>query len=198
MLAAVVCAVLSGARGYSAISQWLHAQEPVFWHALGFWRKPPKLGAFRKLLIRLCPIQFEAAIRQWVATHAGRSEAELEAVAIDGKSLCGTLQPHARAVHLISLFDQASGCVLSQQQVDPSTNEAKAALELLKTIVLGGRVVTGDAMYCQREVCQQILDEGGHYLIAVKDNQPELKEAVAADLTAAFSPGSRSAAAIAP
>jgi hypothetical protein len=50
---------------------------------------------------------------------------------------------------------------------------------LLDQVPLVGRVVTGDALYCQRSVCQQILDDGGDYLIGVKENQPELFEEIA-------------------
>ena len=120
-----------------------------------------------------------------------------EAVAMDGKTLCQTLQPHERAVHLLSLLDQRTGCTLSQSRVDAKTNEHKAALELLKSLVLEGRVITGDAMFCQREVCQQIRDRGGHYFFVVKDNQPALRESIAAEYRAAFSPCDRTAAPIA-
>jgi predicted transposase YbfD/YdcC len=98
---------------------------------------------------------------------------------------------------LLALLDQQTGCVLSQSRVDAKTNEHKGALELLKTIVLQGRVITGDAMFCQREVCEEIRDRGGHYFFVVKDNQPTLKESIAADFQAAFSPcdGTRSAVA---
>ena len=72
--------------------------------------------------------------------------------------------------------------------VDAKTNEHKAALPLLRSLILTGRVVTGDAMLCQREVCREIRDRGGHYFFAVKENQPSLQEAVAAEFRAAFSP----------
>jgi hypothetical protein len=116
-------------------------------------------------------------------------EQTLAAVALDGKTLRGSLDGLERAVHLLSLLDQATGCVLSQTRVESTTNEAKTALELLETLVLAGRVVTADAMFCQREVCRHIRDRGGHYFVVVKDNQPELKASVAAEFRAAFSPG---------
>ncbi len=189
MLASIVCALLQGARGYSAISQWVHDQEVELWHALGFTRRPPRLGAFRKLLMALSPVHFERALADWVRSCLGTSGTDqLEAVALDGKTLCGTLQPHQRAVHLLSLLDQRTGCVLSQSRVDGKTNEHKEALQILKTLVLQGRVITGDAMFCQREVCQEIRDRGGHYFFVVKDNQPTLKAAIAAEFKAAFSP----------
>jgi len=198
MLASVVCAMLQGARGYAAIAEWLHLQEVELWHALGFTRNPPCQGAFRKLLMALSATHFERVLADWVTHCLGVStEDSLEAVALDGKTLCGTLQPHERAVHLLALLDQRTGCVLSQSRVDAKTNEHKGALELLKTLVLEGRVITGDAMFCQRDLCQEIRDRGGHYFFVVKDNQPTLKESIAAEFKAAFSPYERTAASVA-
>lgn len=195
MLATVVCAVLQGARGYWAVYQWIHCQEARLWHALGYFRRPPSANTFRSLLMAIPPGEFEGAVQHWVAHHvAAPGEDMLEAVAIDGKTLCGSLERHARAIHLLSVMDHRTGCTLSQTRVDGKTNEAKAALELLLGLVLKGRVVTGDAMFCQREICEQILQQGGDYLFVVKDNQPALKEAIAAEFRAAFSPGERGAA----
>jgi hypothetical protein len=199
MLAAVVCGILSGHRGYTAIAQWLRAQEPRFWHKLGFTRKPPCPNTFRDLLLVLHPELLESALRKWMASILDRplAENELEAVSLDGKTLCGTqalcdtLAAHERSVHLLSLLDQRLGCVLSQQAVESKTNEHKAALALLQTLVLKGRLVTGDAMFCQRDLCRQIVDSGGDYLFVVKDNQPELKAAIEAEFRPAFSPGDR-------
>lgn len=192
MLAAVVCAVLSGARGYRAIAQWVHLRDVSTWHWLGFTRKPPTRNCFRDLLTAISAEAFESVLRGWAAESLEFSPSAdlLQAVCLDGKSLCGTLQPHARAVHLLSILDQGTGCVLSQGRVDESTNESKAALELLKTLVLTGRVVVADAMFCQRELCQSVLNEGGHYLLVVKENQPTLLRDVQAAFAseAAFSP----------
>ena len=198
MLSAVVSGILTGKRGYTAIAQWLKAQEPRFWHKLGFTRKPPCPNTFRDLLMALPPEHLETALRKWIAGVLGQPPAgELQAVSLDGKTLCGTLAAHERSVHLLSLLDQQTGCVLSQQAVDSKTNEHKAALEILQTLVLKGRLVTGDAMFCQRDYCQQVIDSGGDYLVVVKDNQPALKEAIEAEFRPAFSPGGRETAAAA-
>jgi hypothetical protein len=195
MLASVVCAILQGARGYSAITQWVHSQDVELWHALGYTRRPPRLGAFRSLLMALSPTHFERVLADWAKYCLGvSSEESLEAVAIDGKTLCGTLQSHERAVHLLALLDQRTGCVLSQSRVDVKTNEHKGAFELLERLVLEGRVITGDAMFCQRDLCQEIRDRGGHYFFVVKENQPTLKESIAAEFQAAFSPDQRATA----
>ena len=60
----------------------------------------------------------------------------------------------------------------------------KAALDLLKQLVLTGRVITADALHCQQETCQLITDSGGHYVIPVKDNQPMLRAAISCEFTA--------------
>ena len=175
MLAATVCAMLCGARGYTAIVQWLHLQPVDIWHQLGFTRTPPKKTCFEKLFAVLPAESLEQALSKWIEQGLQLSvEEELQAVALDGKTLCGTLTPYQRAVHLLAALDQKTGCVLSQRAVDQKTNEHKEALRLLKSMVLKGRVITGDAMFCQREVCEQILRDDGHYFFVVKENQPTL------------------------
>jgi hypothetical protein len=190
MLAAITCAMLCGAKGCSAIEQWIHSQPVSVWHLLGFTRKPPTINCFRDLLIALSPEAFEAILQRWIteALATQPAEASLQATALDGKSLCGAVQQHARAVHLLSAFDHQTGCVLSQLKVDGKTNEAKASLELLRNLVLKGRLITADAMFCQKEICQTIVDSGGHYLIVVKDNQPTLRKAIEAEFQPGFSP----------
>ena len=190
MLAAVVCGLLCGARGYAPIAQWLHAQPVEVWHLLGFYRRPPKQGAFRKLLMRMAPEALEETVTRWMQAvlPAWLPENVPQAVAVDGKTLCGTLQPHQRTVHLLAAFDHQTGCVLSQRPVDGKTNEAKTVLELIRALVLKGRVITGDAMFCQRDVCQAIVDSGGDYFLVVKENQPTLRSDIAADFEPAFSP----------
>ncbi len=96
---------------------------------------------------------------------------------------------------MLSAFASGLSAVIGDIVVDPSQNEITAALAFLKDLPLEGAVITGDAMFCQREICQVIDDGKGDYLFAVKDNQPELKASIAESF-GAFSPGraSRSAA----
>jgi hypothetical protein len=143
--------------------------------------------------MKLDPETLEAALAAWISEALGLelSPDQLQAVSIDGKTLCGTLRPFARAVQLLAAVEHQTGCVLRQCRVDEQTNEFGAALQMLRTLVLEGRVVVGDAIYCQRELCQQVLDSGGHYFVAVKDNQATLQREIALELSVpdrAFSP----------
>ena len=193
ILTAVICAVLSGANGYKPIAQWLHTQTVDFWHFLGFTRTPIKYGALRNLLMEISPEAFEAALAEWLREiHGGDPPPEsLQGMSIDGKVLRGTLALDQRALMLISAYDHKTASVLRQQAVPADTNEQKAALELLKKLVLTGRVVTADAAHCQQETCQQIVDSGGHYVFTAKDNQPTLVAIISSEFAASdavFSP----------
>lgn len=193
MLTAVICAILCGHRGFTGITEWLHDQSVETWHALGFTRRPPLLDCFRDLLMKLDPQILQQVLSSWIEDGLKLSldPQDLQAVSVDGKTLCGSLRDHLPAIHLLAVVDHKTGYVLSQSAVDSKTNEHKAALELLKGMVLEGRVVTGDAMFCQRDLCQQIVDSGGDYLFQVKENQPNLLRDIEHEFAAseaAFSP----------
>lgn len=180
MLAAVVCGVLSGLSQVKELVEWLHAQRPGFWHLLGFHRIPPKDTCFRDLLAQIDPAAFEQALQRFLdEVQAAQpsvppsSPSDLEATCVDGKTLRGSMKLHEKAIHMLNAWDVRTGRVFRQQPVE-GTNEAKAAVEMLADFVLKGKLVIGDAMFCQRDVCQQVLDSGGDYLVAVKDNQPQL------------------------
>jgi predicted transposase YbfD/YdcC len=106
----------------------------------------------------------------------GRGE---DAIAIDGKILRGSQKQGAPGVHLLSAFAHRMGLTLAQESVDDKTNEPPVALELLRYLVLEGRIVTMDALLTQRQIAQQIVDAGGDYVMVVKENQPQLLEDIA-------------------
>ena len=170
MLAAVVCGLLTGARGCTAIAQFIHDQDESFWHLLGFTRRPPTSNCFRDILLGLPPKALEDALRHWADTFLAAVPGEVRAVALDGKTLCNTLQPHGQSIHLLSMLDHASGGVIAQVRMPSDTNEHRSAMRLLRSVMLEGRLVTGDAMFCHRNVCKHITDSGGDYLITLKNN----------------------------
>jgi hypothetical protein len=191
MLATVVCAMLCGHAGFSGIAQWIHAFDSTLWHRLGYRRTPPTENCFRDLLNALDPQHLEAALWKWVQSlGVERDDAQLQPLIVDGKKLRGAISRHQGMWHVLTALDYQTGHVLRQIPVPTTTNEAKAVLELIDQLVLKGKVVVGDAMFCQRDICERILGQGGDYLVIVKDNQPALKrELVNAFATPAnFSP----------
>ena len=103
-------------------------------------------------------------------------------IAINGKRLRGSATAQAPGLHLLAALSQAVGGVVGQLRVEPGSNEITAALALLKTLPLAGSIVTGDAIFTQKETCRVIVDGGGSYVFTVKENQPTLR----ADIALAF------------
>lgn len=188
LLAAACAAILCGARSFAAIAQWARSQDIALMHRLGFTRTPPTQGAYRYLFLRLHAPSLEAALQRWIAPLVRPQANQLRPTAMDGKTARGSHSPLRAAVHLLSLLDGPTGGVLRQVAVDAKTNEHKAALELLEGLVLEGRLLTADAMFCHRDVAQKIVEQGGHYFFTVKDNQETLRRDIQAAFEPAFSP----------
>jgi hypothetical protein len=118
---------------------------------------------------------FESAIRRWLSEQ---QEHGWTAVSIDGKTLRGTQGHEIAGVHLLAAYAHGVKLVLDQIPVGAHTNEHKAALELLNLIPIKGKVVLGDAMFCQRDLSRKISRKGGDWIWPVKANQPELRAAL--------------------
>lgn len=192
-LTAVICAILQNCRGYEAIAQWLAEQPLDFLWTLGFTRRPPTETGVRRLLSRIDVTAFEAALTRWITDvlEEPAATAELVPTAIDGKALRGTWDRFDRAVLLLAVVDAKTKCVLHQRRVPPDTNEHQIALDVLKDLVLTGRVITADAAFCHQDVCETIIDSGGHYVLPVKENQPTLLNTISLEFAATnavFSP----------
>jgi predicted transposase YbfD/YdcC len=99
-----------------------------------------------------------------------------EVVAVDGKTARRSFdhQGGRRPLHMVSAWGVGQQLVLGQQKVGDQSNEIEAVPELLALLALEGRIVTADAMHCQRATAQTILDRGGDYVLALKGNQPAL------------------------
>jgi DDE_Tnp_1-associated/Transposase DDE domain len=195
VLGLAVVAMLTGCKTYQAIAQFGRDKGFALAHALGFRRgKTPTKSTYSVLFRQLDVVAFEAALGRWVAARL--SAAQTSVLALDGKTLRGSRDGALPGQHLVAAYAPAAKAVLAQVRVDAKTNEHKAALELLGILSVRGRIVTGDALFCQRDLCRAIIDSGGDYVFTVKDNQPSLAADIAAGL--AFEEQSRRTAAIFP
>jgi DDE_Tnp_1-associated/Transposase DDE domain len=182
ILALAVLAMLTGARSYTAIAQFGRDKGFPLAAALGFRRgKTPAKSTLSVLFRALDVTAFEAALSRWVASRLP-DQPELH-VCLDGKTARGSRDGDAPGHHLVAAYAPAAQAVLAQLRVDAKTNEHKAALQLLGILPGKGRIFSGDAMFCQRDVCQEVIDGGDDYVFIVKDNQPSLAVDIAAGLS---------------
>ena len=169
--------MLSGARSLYAIHQWGRQQDAATVQAMGFTRpRTPAVGSLHTVFRRLDAAAFETALAGW--SRAGLPEGS--AIAVDGKALRGIHGQELPGVRLVAGYAHESSLVVGQKgggagtggtDNGPATDRGTAAG--------GGYVITGDALYCPRDYCQQLLDAGGDYLVIVKKNQRELYDAIA-------------------
>jgi hypothetical protein len=160
ILALTSVAMLSGARSLYAIAQFGRDRGKEFARALGFTRDvPPCCATLHYLFRALDRRAFERAVRRWTDQQVGHKG--WRAVSLDGKTLRGTQGHELPGVHLLAAYAHEAKLVLDQVPVDAKTNEHKAALELLDVIPLDGKLVTGDAMFCQRDLSRKIRAKKG-------------------------------------
>jgi hypothetical protein len=195
ILGLAVLAMLSGAKSYQAIAQFGRDKGFALAHVLGFRRgKTPTKST---VLFRVLDVQaFEHALARWIAARL--SEGTEQAISLDGKTARGSRDGDVPGHHLVAAYCAEAQAVLAQIQVDAKTNEHKAALQLLGIVPVKDAIITGDALFCQRDLCAQIIAAGGDYVFTVKDNQPSLATDIEAGLSyqeqilrqaTAFSPG---------
>lgn len=182
ILSLAVVAVLANHTSVLAIAEWAARQSRHVRRALGFRRTTtPHQTTIQRLLARLEPADVAAAVeRLFDPRTAGEvRQRGSQGVALDGKAQRGRLRHGAtptHPIHAVSAFCHDLGGVLAQLVVDAKQHEAEltVAPQAIHQIDWQGRVLTGDALYCQQSLCTQVVEAGGDYLLIVKENQPTL------------------------
>lgn len=179
MMAIAICASICGEEGWVDIALFGKVREEWFGTFLDLPHGVPSHDTFGRVFALLDPDELEACFTRWTAHLAKASEGRL--VAIDGKALRHSFDTAAQRshVHLLSAWCTANETVLGQIACDAKSNEITALPDLLDLLCLQGSVVSADAMHCQRDTAEKIIDEQADYLLQVKDNQPSLHESIA-------------------
>ena len=146
----------------------------------------PSHDTFRRVFCLLDPLSFQECFYAWMTAVMNRrgltpvplDPPELKPVAIDGKTQRGSARRTVgqSALHVVSAWSVENHLTLGQVATEAKSNEITAIPELLELLDLEGAVVTIDAMGCQKDIAAKILGGGGHYVLAVKENQPHLYE----------------------
>ena len=173
-----IAAVLCGADDLANIEAFGKAKIDWFRRFLALENGIPSHDTFGRVFALLSPKAFQASFRAWI--ESVRTVYEEEVIAIDGKTLRRSHDRKAGLgpLHIVSAWATRNGLVLGQQATEAKSNEITAIPELLEVLMIKGCIVTIDAMGCQKKIAQQIIDQGGDYVLALKGNQGKLAEEV--------------------
>ncbi len=187
IVAISVCAALSGARSFCAIAEWAQQLSQEALNQLGIKRgKPPSEPTIRRVLQQLDADGLDRDIGQWFSKSHPLSG---RALAVDGKTLRGGHDAQKPAPHLLSAILHQEAVVLGQIAVEEKTNEIPKLPQLLDPLPIEGAVVTADALHTQQDTARYLVeDKKADYLFIAKDNQPTLRQDIAALELQSFPP----------
>lgn len=178
LLTLVSAALVSGNPNGRAIGQWVEEHADELAQELDRAGRPlPSESTLRRALRGVDVAELEERIKRFTdAPREPKPETTWEGVAVDGKEVRGA-RAHGRVVHLVAAV-RHDGVVLAETAVANKSNEITAAPRLLHGLDLHGKVVTVDALLAQRNLARQIRQQGGHYLMVIKEDQPETYSAI--------------------
>lgn len=185
LLGLILVGLLCGRNSLASIwrlAQGFTAEQRL---ALGFdkWRLPSH-PILTTLLQQIDADALEKHLSHIVLSGETPRES-LREVAIDGKTLRGSRVGEGRAMHVLSAFCSAISGVLHQEKMAEDENEITAALRVLARLELKNTLITGDAIFAQKAICQTIRQQEGHYLFTLKGNQPAVQRAIGQSLDTA-------------
>jgi predicted transposase YbfD/YdcC len=178
ILVVALCGFLAGCEGWVDVELFGISKRKWLEKFLELPNGIPSHDTFGRVFALLDPHQLVGVLRQFVQAVAGSLQGE--AVAIDGKTLrrSGESTTGKEALHLVSAWATQHGVVLGQVATADHSNEITAIPVLLQLLDVRGATVTIDAMGCQKAIARQVCDQGADYVLAVKENQKNLEEAV--------------------
>ena len=172
-----VCAVIAGADEWQEIEDFGHERLEWLKKYGDFDNGIPVDDTIARVVSNIDSLAFEKMFIEWMQECHEITDGEI--IAIDGKTIRGSFDKGKRkgAIHMVSAFSNENGVVLGQVKTEAKSNEITAIPELLNMLDIKGKIITTDAMGCQKDIAEKIQKQGGDYLFAVKGNQGRLNKA---------------------
>jgi len=177
ILTIALCAVIGGAEDFNDIELFAKCKETFFRSFLELSNGIPSHDTINRVISMLSPEEFSKCLIEWTKTL---SENLRGVAAIDGKTLRRSYQDASKKnpLHIVSAWSSSNGIVMGQVETEEKSNEIVAIPRLLSLLDIDGCIVTIDAMGCQTDIAQNILESGGDYVLALKGNQKNSLDSV--------------------
>ena len=175
----VVCATIGGADDFVSAAQFAQAKKAWFRDRRGLklGNGIPSHDTLNRVFAIINPTRFQKRFLGWVEPMSDRLK--LKQITIDGKAMPGSKRrtsAGARTVQIVSAWSSENGVALAQVRTDAKSDGIAAIPELLRSLDISKARASIDAAGCQKNIATQIVNGGGDYLLAVKENQPRLFE----------------------
>ena len=169
-----ICAVICGAKTYDQIEEYGKDNYKWLNEFLELPRGIPSHDTFGRVFSYIDPREFQNCFMEWIAEVSRLLNGEI--IAIDGKTLRRSYDSvsEKKAIHMISAWATGQNIVLGQYKTAEKSNEITAIPMLIKMLDVSGSIVTIDAMGCQKKIAATIIEKKADYVLALKENQPQL------------------------
>ena len=178
VIAISICGVICNADSFEHIAEFGRAKYEWLNKFLELPHGIPSADTFERVFARIDPQEFKSCFMEWIQAISQLTKGEV--VAVDGKTL---RRSHDRsngksAIHMVSAWACANGLVLGQIKTEEKSNEITAIPQLLRTLEIEGCIVTIDAMGCQTDIAETIVENNADYVLSLKGNQGNLHDDV--------------------
>lgn len=183
ILVIVMLSVLTGHNDFEEMVIFAEARLEILRKYIKLENGIPHKDTIKRVVAIIDPNQLNFVFYSWLANiineknHTFLDEIN-KIVAFDGKTICGSNDIYNNALHILTAFDTENELVLGQLPVDVKTNEITVMPELIKLLDLENTVITADALNCQYEIANTIVEKKGNYVLALKGNKGTLYEDV--------------------
>ena len=173
-----VCAVICGATSFVDMEDFGYAKLEWFAEKLDLENGIPSHDTFRRVFSLIDTGEFRACFIAW--TQAISKAVGGDIIAFDGKTLRRSFDAATglSPIHVMNAWSSANDLCIGQMKVDGKSNEITAMPALIKLMDIRGSVITADALNCQKEIASLIVEQGGDYVLALKNNQPSIYDDV--------------------
>ena len=177
MLMIAVCAMVAGAKGPTDFERFGTAKLKFLKKFLPLQNGIPSHDTFRRVLGKLDPKRFNAALVKWLESV---SDVAGDIISVDGNLLRRALTKDGKMPCIVSAYSKRTKLVIGQVKADEKSNEITAIPNLLDVLYLKGAIVTIDAAGCQKKIVGKILKRGAGYIISLKGNQSTMHDEIRA------------------
>ena len=183
ILVIVMLSILTGHNNFEEMVIFAEARLEILRKYIALENGIPHKDTIKRVVAIMDPNQLNYIFYSWLACLVNKKNHVFmdqinKIIAFDGKTICGSDDIHNKALHILTAFDTENQLVLGQLPVDVKTNEITVMPELIKLLDLEDTIITADALNCQYEIANTIVEKGGNYVLALKGNKGDLYEDV--------------------